>query len=340
VFGVFFVGMMLVAAAILMGTVKRLAEELPRRRQFTTLPTAVVPALIAVLGSVAVTRFDVVPTTLMVLSLLLVIKGRHSLGGAALGAAIAVKLYPAFVLPLVVTYVARRAGYRAAAGVAALAVGVVAAAYTPFLLVSARGVRESLYVQLSRSLEIESVGGALFVAAHRVFGIPLDKQPYYYDFPSHSAHVIGIVEAAIGLVIVLALWIGHARAPASPPSLVRYAAATIAVFIVFGRVLSPQYLVWLIPLVPLVVGKRGLVATSLLGLACLLTAIFFPRLWDPALLRHLAATPLALLVSRGLLLVGLVGVLSWPATSRYDRRGSSVHSGSHAEDKPLANRRT
>jgi hypothetical protein len=41
-------------------------------------------------------------------------------------------------------------------------------------------------------------------------------------------------------------------------------------------VLSPQYLLWLIPLVPLVRGMRGVAATTVLTAACVATQIWFP----------------------------------------------------------------
>ena len=47
-------------------------------------------------------------------------------------------------------------------------------------------------------------------------------------------------------------------------------------FVALGKVLSPQFLIWLVPLVPLVRGRRGLAAAAMLGAAMLLTQAWFP----------------------------------------------------------------
>ena len=54
---------------------------------------------------------------------------------------------------------------------------------------------------------------------------------------------------------LVALWIAFARGPATRERLIRYAAACICAFVAFDKVLSPQYLLWLIPVVPLVRGS-------------------------------------------------------------------------------------
>jgi hypothetical protein len=96
--------------------------------------------------------------------------------------------------------------------------------------------------------------------------------------------------------------------PARPERLVRYSAASVTAFIAFDKVLSPQFMIWLLPLVPLVRGRRGLAASALLGLALLLTQLWFPlRYWQLAL--HFAAFPSWLVLVRDLVLLALLAVL-------------------------------
>jgi hypothetical protein len=95
--------------------------------------------------------------------------------------------------------------------------------------------------------------------------------------------------------------------------MLRYSAAAVVAFVAFGKVLSPQYLLWLIPLVPLVRGARGLAATIVLTAACALTQVWFPLgYWEYADSFHHAWVVLA----RDLLFVVMLAVLAWPSRLR------------------------
>jgi hypothetical protein len=85
----------------------------------------------------------------------------------------------------------------------------------------------------------------------------------------------------------------------------------VAAFIALGKVLSPQFLIWLIPLVPLVRGRRGLAAGAVLAAAMVLTQLWFPfHYWALAL--RLNARASYLVLARDLVLLVLVAVLATP----------------------------
>jgi hypothetical protein len=120
--------------------------------------------------------------------------------------------------------------------------------------------------------------------------------------------VVAVVSTVLQLLALLAIWVWYGRGSASRDRLLAASAAAVCAFVTFGKVLSPQFLIWLVPLVPLVRGRRGLVASGLLAVALVLTQLWFPfRYWKLALEFDAAASWLVL--ARDLTLVALLVVL-------------------------------
>src|SRR5213079_2152856 len=86
----------------------------------------------------------------------------------------------------------------------------------------------------------------------------------------------------------------------------------ICAIVALGKVLSPQFLLWLVPLVPLVRGRRGLAASTLLAATLVLTQLWFPsRYWWLVYGFHTRET--ILVASRDAILLVLLAVLLWPS---------------------------
>ena len=81
-------------------------------------------------------------------------------------------------------------------------------------------------------------------------------------------------------------------------------ATMIAAVVVAGKVLSHQYLIWLVPLLAFVVSRQTLLATALLGTSLVLTQLWYPSRHD-ALVLHLDPTASWLVVARNVVLVVL-----------------------------------
>jgi hypothetical protein len=112
--------------------------------------------------------------------------------------------------------------------------------------------------------------------------------------------------------VLLWIWWSFARGSANAVALVRASAAAVCAFVAFGKVLSPQFLIWLIPVVPLVRGRRGLWASALLLAALTLTQVWFPFRYFRLALDFDTGLSWVLL-ARDLVLVALAVLLAWPS---------------------------
>ena len=276
-------------------------------RQRTIGALGLVSAFPLLLGSVVLTRFDLYPAAFVLAALAALVHERDRLGFGLLGAAVAVKLYPAVLVPVALGYVWRRRGRHEALACLGILVAVVGLVFLPFLVLAPEGVAHSIGRQLSRPLQIESLGSALYLAAHHVLGLDVEMRSGHGSQNLHATGtgVAAVLLSAVQLGVLVWIWL---RRPASREELVRWSAASLVVFVALGKVLSPQFLIWLAPVVPLVAGLRGLRASLLLAAALVLTQLWFPsRYWD--LVRELDPLPSTLVLGRDLVLVAAVVVL-------------------------------
>ena len=263
------------------------------------------------IGSVVLSRFDLWPAALTAAALAALASGRDRLGHGVLGVAVAVKLFPAVLAPLALAYVWKRKGRRGAIVCAAILAALAAAIVLPFVVLSPGGVWDSFSRQASRPLQIESLGSAFLLAAHHVFGLDLTMKSGdgSQNLAGSLPDAVAVAQTLVQAAALVAIWVVFARGPAGKERFVLACAAALTAFVALGKVLSPQFLIWLLPLVALVGGRRGLAASALLAAAMVLTQLWFPyRYWDLALEFDRPASWLVLV--RDFVLLGLLAVLA------------------------------
>ena len=273
------------------------------------------------LGTVILSRFDLWPAALAAGGIAALAYSRLRLGHVLLGIGAAAKFYPGVLLPLAFAYAWKTHGRREALACLSLAVGVFALVFLPFVVVAPGGVWHSVSVQLGRPLQVESTAAAFLLVAHNVFGFGLAGETSHgsQNVAGGAAHVLGVVSTLVQAGVLFWIWWSFARGPATTVGFVRSSAAAVCAFVAFGKVLSPQFLIWLIPAVPLVRGRRGLWASALLLVALVLTQIWFPFRYFRLSLDFEAGLSWVLL-GRDLVLVALAVLLAWPSHTRRHAR--------------------
>jgi hypothetical protein len=280
------------------------------------------------LGSLFDTRFDLWPTLLAFGALVAIVRQRPIVSGLLLGLGFAAKLWPAVLLPLAVAHLWRRRGQRGALAVVAAFVVVAAACFLPFAVLAPDGLRAMFADQLDRPLQVESLGAAALMAAQHLGMRPLATIGSHggQALSGRGAGLAADLSTVLEVVSVLAIWVVFARRRTADGEAVFVAAgATVAALVAFDKVLSPQYLIWLVPFVLLVRGGRGVVTGSLLFLALGLTQTWFP--WHYWRLANDHSSPWSwYLLARDLALVALAAVLVLGLSRGRDsarRRGDS-----------------
>ena len=293
------------AATILLAALVLVEIEASRRRVYIAVGLlALAPAA---LGPISLNTYDAWPALLTVLALFLLLRGRYVMGCGALGLAVSAKVYPLALVPLAGIYVWRRAGPRRTALALGVLVAVVALIVVPFAAYDAHGVASSFRSQAERGLQVESLGASLLLLADRlglydakvVETTGVAGRSLSGSLPDAVSNATLVLEAlAVGVV-----WVLYARAQDVRARLPLAFAAAVAGLLAFTKVFSPQYLVWL---VPLVVIAGSVLAVSLTAISLLLAQAWFFHYH--ALFR--IAWPTWLLLLRNALVLAIFAVLA------------------------------
>ena len=276
------------------------------RRAGIALAAAAISPL--ALGHTFLNRFDPWPAVLVILALAALLAERNRLAGGLLSLGFAVKMYAAVAAPVTAVRIARVSGRRAlvASIVVAGLVGVVA--FGLFLVLGFGGVGNTYYTQAERHLQIETLGATPFLVGdelglYEARGASLS--PGSIDLAGLGPDVASVLTSVLQLALIMVVAVLYWRRPEHDERLVAAFAASVTAFAIFGKVLSPQFLVWLVFLVPLVHGRRGIAATGLLLAALGLTQLELQGYTGLTI----ESWAVWILLVRNLLLVTLFGVL-------------------------------
>jgi hypothetical protein len=265
----------MLAAAL---AVMLLTAALARERALTAAWIVALSPLLT--GAVVRTHFDLVPVALMLGALLALTRARTTAGFALLGAGAMTKLFPALLVPVAAAWlVAGRRGGDAVRGTAVF-IAVAAVVSLPFL---GAGYVDAYRYQLERPVQIESTPATVLFAlgGSRVTGTATVPDAHGSNgLVGGPADVVQAVFAAVLAATLALIVVLVARGPPEDRRLLLGALAAVLGFAALGKVLSPQFLVWLVPFGALAWtwGERRL--ALLLAAGVLLTQVEFPARYE------------------------------------------------------------
>jgi uncharacterized membrane protein len=203
---------------------------LEKMRGFRALMWAAAPAIILY----AFHNWDLLVVAAAVVGFWLAERKRPEWASVAFGVGAAFKMYPLlFVLPLA-AWCLRRDGVRKALGVVAAGAGTFLLINLPFMIAGPRGWLITYQFHSERTPNFDTIWSLGFDV---------------FDWTHWSAQTLNVVTTGLmAVMIVAALAYGWARAKSEGiyPYLQVSAAALVA-FLLFNKVHSPQYTLWLLP---------------------------------------------------------------------------------------------
>ena len=210
---------------------------------------------------------------------------------------------------------------------------VALAVVVPFAAYDLHGVASSFRSQAERGLQVESLGSSLLLVADRLglyqAHVVRTTGVAGRNLAGSLPHTFAVVTLVLEAAAVLTVWLLYARARDGRARLPLAFAAAVAGFLAFTKVFSPQYLVWLLPLVVL---SGSALAIGLTAVSLLLAQAWFFHYH--ALFR--LGWPVWLVVVRDLLVLAvfaaLVAALAQAQLRRWkiripSRSNTSRHSG-------------
>ena len=309
-----FEGVMLACGLALIPIVILSIRPLAQRRRDLVIPAALLAASPLLLGPMITARFDLWPALLTAAAIAAVLADRPRIGAGLLALAILAKVYPIVLAPLLVAAVWRRRGGSEALISSAVAIAVVAVVLGPFLVVAPAGTLEALRVAVVRQLQVETLGASFLLVLHGVAGTSVEL---VHGFGSENLggtlpKFLAVAQSVASLLSVAFVWLQFMRGPGTAARLLTSIAAALCLYVALGKVFSPQYLIWLVPLVATVPRRVAPLAILWLAVVLLLTEAYFPiRFFD--LVDRLDPGVAAIVLLRDTVLLGLAFYLVWLA---------------------------
>ena len=198
-----------------------------RHRPWDAAMVALAPTMI--LG--ATINWDLIPIALTALAMLAWARNKPGWAGVALGLAIAAKFYPVLLLGAFAILALRSGRWRPAFALLASTAGTWIIVNIPFAIANTDGWWYFYSFNSERGVDF----GSIWYAAS-VLGLPA--------VPAEALNTLATGTFLITFVAIAVLCLATRRRP----RLAQVAFLVIAAFVLAGKVYSPQYVLWLVPL--------------------------------------------------------------------------------------------
>jgi uncharacterized membrane protein len=231
-------------------------------------------------GAVLRTHFDLFPVALVLAALLLLVRNRPRAAFAVLGVAVMTKAFPIVIAPIAIAWLLARGRRRDAWQGALVCAAVMAAIAGAAVAVSPDGALDAVRFQLDRPVQVESSPALVVLGLDAVGAAHAESVKSFRSdgllHPASDAVTSLFLTVLVALVTLLCVRVASGGRDAGARELVLASLAACAGFALFGKVFSPQFVTWVLPLGALAFAWRMHALALAVALVAVLTQIEFP----------------------------------------------------------------
>jgi hypothetical protein len=255
---------------------------------------AIYTLLIAITaGPIVTQRYDLAPAVMALAAVAAFIGGKNKTAWGVLALGVMAKIFPIVIAPLFAIWLLIKKQYSQLAKGVAVFGGVILATIIPWLIIEPQSLWSMFSYHLERGLHAESTYGS-FVIMGQLFGwtqVDYDFNYGSFNITSALADNLANISFYIMAAVLLATYglfayqlhrngkkaIGAAPLQVETETLlIRYVAIAVLAFLLFNKVFSAQYMVWICPLIPILNIRYKNLVSVLLLIAGAFTIYIYP----------------------------------------------------------------
>ncbi len=238
---------------------------------------------ILAIGPIIGEQYDIIPAIFTLLALYCFWLGKHKTSWVFLALGVMTKIYPVVIAPIFIIWYIRNRQYRLIWTNLLIFAGICLAIVLPFLVISPDSIWNLFSYHSQRGIQIESTYASLLLAVALLGLSPVGLIMNFgsWNIESPVADVIaGLSTFLLVVFLILSFWFIYRQTRPGEAQIARLGACSllvVSITLITSKILSPQYLIWLIPLVPLILTRwRHAVLGVFIG-AGIMTYYIFPH---------------------------------------------------------------
>ena len=254
-------------------------------------------------------RFDTLAAALTLSSLVLFSKKKHLMGSFLLALAASIKLYPAIIFPIYAMHLPKEERLD---NILAFIIGLLIMFIPFFAFSSPAQISSFLNYHIDRPVQIESTWASLSIIFGKLGEDLLITGGFgSMNIISESAQFFGKAGVFLFLAFLSAAYYYLSKKEKNEKILFTGAFILIAGAIAFSKVFSPQYIIWLIVIFPLIYSdfkKDNYILWAVFAEILILTHLIYPVFYRELIM--LNDIPVLILIARNVLFLILIFLAS------------------------------